>query len=428
MGGMNAGGGQSGSLFPGRADREHLATLTPYIDLLGTYDLTNALPTTNTAAVQDYSASGIAGVAGLDGYHSWERTTIGITARGNYRHYMNGQIPDSNNEYLAFGLEHRISRQTSFSLSETAGSSTNAVSGALFGLGSASILPGLGEVDRNLASIPTNELFDNRVYYSSTSAQLGYQRTARLNLFGGGGAFIIRRKVNNAPGSNGGSGYAGMSYMLSRRQSIGVQYSFIKYDYTQQYGHADIHLAGLGYSVILNRNWDFHVQGGVYRASLLQPIRVSLDPAVAQLLGQTSTTQIYKGASYRGQGSVLLNGSFRRSSVNLSYYRTTGAGNSVFLTSQVDGVMSTYSYQLKRRCSVMIGGFYLHQTDLSGNYNSLNQYGGISSFFYRVMDSLHVMANVGTRHVNLNGPNYRPNSMTASVGFGYSPTRGLPLW
>lgn len=428
LGGMDAGGNQAGTLFPGRGDKEHLVTLTPYIDILGTYDLTNSLPGTDTSILQKYSASAVSGVAGLDGYHTWERTTVGITARGNYRHYVNGQLPDLNNEYMSFGLEHRISRRTSFSLTETAGSSTNAVSGAMFGLGSASILPGLGAVDQNLASLPTNELFDSRVYFSSTGAQLGYQRSARMNIYGGGGGFFVRRKQNSAPGSNGASGYGGVNYLVSRRQSVGVQYSFIKYDYTRGYGSADVHMAGLGYGVMLNRNWDFRAQAGVYRINLTQPIRVSLDPAVAALLGQSSTVQTYRGSAYRGQGRATLQGNFHRSSVVFGYYRTTGAGNSVFLTSQVDGALATYSYLLKRRCSVMAGTYFFRQVDLSGNYKPLSQYGGTGAFFYRVLESFHLVASVGARHADLSGPNYRPTSLTASVGFGYSPTHGLPMW
>lgn len=428
MGGLNGGANQGGTLFPHGSNREHLVTLTPYIDVLGTYDLTNSIAGPSSGELQKYSASAVSGEAGVDGYHSWERTTLGVTARGSYRHYINGRAPDINNEFVALGLEHRISRRTSFALTETAGSAVNAVSGALFGLGSSTILPGLGTIDQNLSSLPTNEPFDNRVYYSSTSAQVNYQQSLRLSMFAGGGGFVVRRKQDGAPGSNGGSGYGGVNYMLSRRQSVGVQYSAMKYDYTRSFGDANVHMAGIGYGVMLNQNWTFGVQGGAYRVNMAQLTRVALDPAVAALFGQSFTIQSYRGSAYRGQGKATLQGTFRRSAATLGYYRTVGAGNSIFLTSQVDGAMATYSYLLRRRCSVMVGSYYYRQTDLSGNYKPLNQYGGTGSLFYRVLDSFHLVASVGARHMDLNGPNFRPTSLTVSGGFGYSPTRGLPLW
>lgn len=428
IGPIGKGDNSGGTLFGGRSGGDHLLTITPYVSVLGTYDLTDSLPGSAVPVIHNYSSSGISGTAGVDGYHSWERTTLGITARGDYRHFFNNHLPDVNNEYISLGVQHMASRRTILSFTETAGSSTNAVSGALFGLGSMSVIPGLGSVDQNLASLPTNELFDNRVYFSSTSGQVMYQQSARLNFIVGGGGFVVRRKQSGAPGSGGFNGNTGVNYMLSRRQSIGVQYSYIKYDYTGNLGNANAHMAGLRYQVMLSRHWNFGVQGGAYRIDMTQPMRVPLDNDVAVLLGQRSALQMYRGAAYRGQGGAVLNGNMRRSAMTLSYARTISAGNNIFLTSQVDGVYGTYTYRLLRRCSLMAGGFYLHQTELSGNYKPLDQSGGQGSFFYQIFPSFYAVASIGARHTDLNGPSFRPTSLTASAGLGYSPTRGLPLW
>lgn len=429
IGQMGSAGTGSGTMFPGRAGDEHLMTLTPYVQLLGTYDVSNSIGSSGISSQpQQYSSSGLTAAAGLDGYHYWSKSTLGLTFRFNYRHFMKAPVPDTNDEFLSFGFQHQLSHRVSFSLTETGGSSTRAVSGAAFSLGNSIALPGLGSVDQSLSALPTNEIFDGRVYYSSTSAQVTFQRTARQSFFAGGGGFFIRRSQSGAAGTNGVSGHVGTEYLLTRRQSISLQYAVMRYDYTGTYGSVNAHMGGLAYGVMLNRQWNFRAQGGAYRVYVIQPMRVTLDPSVAALLGQSSSIQTYKGASIRGMANASLNGSFRRSSVSIAYSRSMSPGNSVFLTSELDTGMASYSYLMSKRLSAALGAYYSHQAPLSKDYKPLEMVGGMASFSYRVTDPIHFTASVTTRHVLLTGPNYRPTSANVSVGIGYSPTGGLPLW
>ena len=256
---------------------------------------------------------------------------------------------------------------------------------------------------------------------------LSYQRSARNTLYGGGGGFVVRRDQSGAPGVSGANALGGTSYQVSRRQTLSLQYAFTRYNYTGVFGNADSQMAGVGYGVILNPRWKFSLMGGAYRVRRLQTIRVALDPAVALMLGQQSTSEVQQGVTYFGGGTARLEGNFRRSNIAFQYVRTSSAGNNIFLASRLDNAATTYSYSLLRRCSVLLTGGYMHMATLGRNYQPLQQVVATGAVSYRLHSPFYLTATFSKRHMLLDYTGRRPDTTLAMIGFGFSPN-GVPLW
>jgi hypothetical protein len=416
------------SLFPNVDAGDRLATLTPYAQITGVYDLTNTLTTTNQdGQLTKYDSTRIMATGGLDGFHAWETSMLGMSFRGSFQHRLKSNVPDSNSEFLSLGFQHAISRHVTVSLTEIGGSSNLALSTAAFGLSGSSVLPGLDSVDQATSSLPINDLFDGRVYFSSTGSAVSYQRTARLSFFAGGGGFFVRRHETGAPGVNGATAHGGTMYQVSRRQALSLEYTFVRYDYTGRFGNADSQMAGLGYRATLSPHWEFQAMAGAYRIRRLQTTQVALDPLVAALLGQRTSSQVQEGKSYLGAGNARLDGKFRHSTVTLSYRRTSSAGNNVFLASRLDLASGSYTYSLQKRCSLMLATAYTRLSSLGGDYKPLEQIAAISSLSYRVANPIYFTASFSKRRMLVNTGNSRPDSTLAMIGVGFSPN-GVPLW
>lgn len=432
QGGGNSEPARIGGMFPTNpTDGESLRRLTPYVTLMGTYTFDAPVTTGTSGEIRQANTDGLMANLALDGYQSWRRSQLGVGFHGSYRKQFNNSVKDSDTESLILGFEHRISERTTLSLSETATSANRAISTSNLGIGAAGLLPGLGNFDPGLSSAPSAELLDQRVYFSSTSGQIGYQQTARLGWFAGGGGFALRRGngTTGLPGVIGASAVAGTRYALSRRQSISVQYSLIHYGFSNNYGNANTNMAAVGYGIQMNRNWTLELQGGSMRISESRPVRNVLDPVTAAILGQSFTVERYNGSMFTWLGGAGLSGTFRRSSVSMNYRRNISAGNGVYLASRQDNAIGVYSYQLMRRVTAKLGANYIRQASVSQNYRALEQVSAHAGVAYRLSDSFFLNGTVTARHMLSSVlSSYNPEAVIAAIGIGYSPTRGLPVW
>lgn len=304
---------------------------------------------------------GVEGSAGINGYHRWRKTTLGLTYNGSYYHYFKNSYYDGSDQSLALILNHHLSRRMVLSLREGAGTYSRSYGFA----------PGSVFFDTSTLLIPNTELFDNRVVYLSTSADLTYLRSARWSFSFGGDSYLIRRQSTALYGVTAAGAHGDAVYRYSRYGSIGVSYQFVHYSFTKAFGASDIHLAALQYALRVSRNWEFSASAGAGRVETLGVAVTQIDPVIAAITGQTQgVTAVYQ-LNWIPSISAALSRTFRHAGLSFRYSRGISPGNGVYLTSSQETANVAYNYTGVRRWSFMASGGY---SRLSGLVQTLGQY------------------------------------------------------
>jgi hypothetical protein len=173
-------------------------------------------------------------------------------------------------------------------------------------------------------------------------------------------------------GTVGRQAGADVNYRLSRRTTVGLYYSFTNYAYSHHISQADSHGVGAIYSYALNRGTQLRTRFGATHQETLGYATVALDPALAAILGQSSTIINSYSQRWISDISVELVRDFRRSrTASLAYARGQSPGNGVLLTS----VQETYSAGyvtsfFRRRLPINVGFDRTSLTSSSQNFGA----------------------------------------------------------
>jgi len=351
--------------------------------------------------------------------HSWKHTKIGLDYRGSIRHYTQSTYYDSTDQSLMLGIVHQFSRHATLTLSESAGMFSRN-----FGL------PGLPQTvpfDPSTTNVPTTDFFDNRTIYLSTQANLIIQKTARLSFSLGGDAFLTRRRSTALYGNVGATAHGDVQYRLTRRSTVGVNYTFTHFDFIGVLSSTDLHGVSGVYSVRLSRWLEFSGSGGIARAETKFIQNVPVDPAIAALIGTPEGTVVLDRIDYVTTVSARLSRTFPSGVAYLSGGRGVTPGNGLFLTSITNTVTAGYNYTGLRRWSL---GASVNYSSSSSIGNVLGSYGGVSgalSASRQIMRNVHGVVNVNARQYS-SGDFSRYNRLIydVRVGVGYSPG-AIPL-
>src|SRR5208283_2105001 len=141
--------------------------------------------------------------------------------------------------------------------------------------------------DPSQSSIPASDFYYTRTIYSTTQADLVIQKSTRLSFDLGGGLFINRFASSALYGVTGEDARGDVQYRLSRRATIGANYSFTHYSYNGLFGASNFHRFSGTYATRFSASWEFTGYAGVTRAESEFPQLVTLDPVIAALLGIT---------------------------------------------------------------------------------------------------------------------------------------------
>ncbi|MDP2998176.1 MAG: hypothetical protein Q8N47_11865 [Bryobacterales bacterium] len=405
-----------------------LLVLQPSLQLLGSYESGLYLPSVDSLGRQVGSGGsfGATASAGVNGYHRWKRTILGLNYQGNFRHYTRNPYLDGIDQIVSLNIQRQTSARTTVGVSGAGGTYSRGYGfggGEGFGLNYGDFSQG---VDPTLAAVPRFDLLDTRTYYAAGGADLIHQKSARLSFRAGGTAFAVRRRAKGLVEMNGYSARGDIMYRVGRRSTLGIDYSFSAYRFVRGFGSSDIHMAALNYSVQLDRNWTLALRGGGYRLENLRAVRVALDPAVAAILGQTGGVEAFYGINYGSIYGAGLSRNFRRAGLTLRFDRGIMPGNGVFLTSRQDAVSAGFGYRGWRRWSLSFEAAYSRMATTFQDFGSYQGYTAGVSTAYRVSRYVHLVAHSGWRTYQLQGNSKGRDSYFASVGLGFTP-RDLPL-
>jgi hypothetical protein len=419
---VDGGGGPSilsrGGARPGQSGGKPVS-FNFYAGLNGSYS-TGSIPIdTGSTTVEDFNLVGASVNAGLTGSHAWKRSSIGVDYRGSYRRYGGGHSYANGTEQ-ALDLQYTIQtgRRIIFTLSQIGGISNFANGGFIT---PTSIL------DPSLIGVPTNNIFDNRVYYLQSSVGMTYRQSSRLAFSFTGDGFSVHRASSSLVGMNGSRAGAQMTYQLTRRDQIGISYSFMHFSFPRAFGASDLHGVAANYSRKLAPGLQFTLSGGAYRVESLGAEQVTLSPEIAAILGQTTGFKAVYSITYIPQVSAGINYAHGKSTFNASLAAGATPGNGVYLTSKSESAGFGYSYSGIRKLSLSAAGGVSQFSSVFQTLSTYRSYYAAGTASYNVARHLSASFQSDLRTFTINGQNRF--AQTVSIGLYWSPTEiPIPSW
>jgi hypothetical protein len=392
----------------------------PYIGLSGIYDTgLLAVTATSTGLIPTRDVYGLELNLGAYTYHTWKRTTLALDYRGNFRHYSTSSW-DGTDQFLSLILTHRPSKRVTFTLREEGG-----VYSRNYFLTST-----LGALDPNYLQVPQNDIFSNRVIFVSTSGDLTYHKSARLSFNIGADGNLVRRQSSALYGVTGAVARGDVEYRITRHSTLGADYRFTYFNYTRGFGNTDIHSVGLNYSTQFSPHVQFSARIGGARVESVSLTRVTLDPAIAALLGELVAIQAAHRLNYAPDMQARLTDTFRRSQFTLSYSNAVNPGNGVYLTSKNNQGSASYSYSGVRYWNFGVDASYGRMSALVQTVGAYTSYGGGIGITRELGKSLHAVLRLDSRHYDVaSGTQFAHNENRATLGLTFSPGDvPLTLW
>ena len=364
-------------------------------------------------------SSGIQISAGLSGAHSWRKTTLGLGYRGSIDHYAKAGNYNSYDQSLQLSLSQQLTRHAVLTLKESAGmfSRNFGLSGEALSFGSVSSGSMIG-------------LFDRKMEYLESEADLTLQASNRLSFSLGAQGNLTRRRTTGLYGVTGGGANADVQYRASRRSTFGLNYSYNYFAYRGVKSNTSMHgLAGT-YSVKLSRSLEFSILGGALRSENFTSQDIRLDPIMAWLFGTSTVTAVSYHVDYVPNVSARLSEAFRHANFSLSGGRTVTPGNGLFLTSIATNVYAGYEYTGLRRWSLGLEAGYSRNKSIG---NVVGYYGNLSaggSMARQIARYVHAVASVECRRYDSSSfQRYNRLDYYARVGLAFAPGDApLRLW
>jgi hypothetical protein len=387
-----------------------------YAGVTGTYDtgLTGFALDAN-GNVQNAGSKGVEGMAGVYGSKRSRRTLISLNYQAGYRQFTNIRGFNGTDQNITASVSKQLNSRAAFGLGVNAGTTNRA-----FGLNALN-----GFIDPNLIGfgVPTAEIFDNRIYYGSASANYIWQKSSRSSLNLLGNVFATRRSGNVLFGANGAGAGADYGYRLSRNQVISVGYNYFLFKFTRGFGDSQGHALSVGYGTRVARKYDFAVRLGATRLESLFLQRVDVDPVIAAIVGITSTQTVAHNVGFLPNAGLSFSGPLtRRSTFGLSAGLFVLPGNGVISTSRNWNGGFNYNYTGIRRLGLGGSLFYNKISSVVGQAQTFSSVNGSASVSSRVAGDVFASFNAGLRRF-LEGQtnNFQRNSYFVSLGLFWSP-------
>ena len=389
----------------------------PYIGIAGIYDTgLVAVSVTPTGQIPSSDLYGLEANLGAYTYHVWKHTTLALDYKGDFREYSTSYW-DGTDQFLSLILTHQPTKRVTFTLRTQSGLYSNN-----YFLSSA-----LGSADPNYLQLPQNDIYDNRVVFGGVSADLTYRLTHRLSFNLGGEGSLVRRQSSALYGMTGAAAHGDLEYRISRHSTLGADYRFTYYEYTKGFGNTTISSVGLNYSTQLSPHVQLSARIGGARVQSSSLTEVTLDPALAALLGVSESIQAAYLLNYVPDMQVRLMDTFRRSQFTLAYLNQVIPGNGIYLTSRNNSVNASYSYSGVRHWNFGANATYGRMTALVQTIGAYTAYGAGIGITRDLGRGLHTVLRLDSRHYDIaSGAMFTQTEYRMSLGLNFSPG-DLPL-
>jgi hypothetical protein len=361
--------------------------------------------------------------------HYRRKDIIQFDYSGHYYEYGgHGTSPyDGQDHSLSAGYTREISPRFTFGFRETAGLYSNTYS-VLNSTG----LSDVSQASGTLVVAPNTEAFNDRTYYSTSSASMTYHKTARLSFNIGVAYFLVRRNSLLLADTNGYQISADAAYRINRTQTVGLYYTHSEYSYRKIFGDSNADSVGFDYSIALTRTTSLAIRAGGTRFDSQSLGEVTPNPLVQQVLGIVAGVEKFYFVGYAPDVSVSLDRRLRQSSVGASFVEGITPGNGLILTSKHQSESVYYNLPTFRKTAAQFGA----GRDVLGGYaDGIGTTGNFSSYYFRFTLSRPVTRvissyfNVDYRQYGFAGTTLHQHEYRVSLGLRFSPGTGLmKLW
>jgi hypothetical protein len=388
----------------------------PFVEVAGIYDtgLAGVVVTDANGDLANGASGGIALSWGISGAYSWRHTHVGLSYRGGLSHYAQQTFYDSIEQQLFLGVTHELSKHVKLSLRESAGEFS---AGTQF-TNLQSTLP----FDPATSYTPMTDFFDNRTVYLTSQGDLTLQKTARLSFNVGGDFFINRRRSNALASVTGEAARGDVQYRISRRTTIGANYQYERFSYSNFQSQSDMHSFTGSYAVRLTRRLEFSSTAGVTRGETKYTQALAVDPVIQALLGISTVTEIVHRIDYLPDIQARLSRTVPHGYVFVSAGYGVTPGNGLFLTSYQTTVLGGYTYTGLRRWSFSSQASYARARSISNYAGIYGDYSGGFSLSRQLRHGVHAVAQyVISKYDSPDFNKYNRVVNEARVGVGFTP-------
>jgi hypothetical protein len=396
----------------------------PFLTIQAGYDSgINGVTVDTNGTNNSVSSTSVNVSGGVSGLHSWKHTMLGLDYRVGLRHYNSQSFFDGSDQTLMLGVTHQFTRHSMLMLRETAGMFTQNYA--------TPVLQQTIPFDPATTYIPTNEFFDNRTIYVSSQADLRIQKSTRFSYDIGVDAFLTRRRSTALYGNKGLGARGDIQYRVSRRSTIGAQYTYTHYAFTGILSSTDLHMWNGTYAIGLSRSLEFSAVGGVafYETKFVRTVPV--DPVVAAIICPPPANGVivtcvakekFYGRNYTPSVQARISKTIPRGVLFASVGHSIIPGNGLFLTSTSTQVGAGYGYTGLKRWSINTGVNY-SRSDSVGNV--LGSYGGTAitaSVSRQILPSTHFVFGVNAHeYQSPDFKNYNRWAYSVNLGLGFTP-------
>ncbi len=419
------GGGGGGYQGPGVMSRGaggigrragRVANIRFLVDVAGSYDNGFVPLQVNEAGelVTTGANYGVEISVGAFGQKSWRRTLVALDYQSQYGRYNVNRFLNGFIHNLGVGVAHQWSRSIAVDAQLAAGTTNRAI--GFFGgvpLGGGVGSPDIGG--------PGTFIFDNRVYFAQLGGNLVWTPSSRWSVAGGGNYFRIDRTASGLVDSRGYVLQAQTGYRLNRRQQVSGGYFYNSFGFPGAFGTSQIHGFFGGWRYQSGARWNIDVQGGVFRAYTEGLTQVTLDPAVAALLGQTAAIRAFQRTVWLPTFNIGVSRNWRRTGINLAYSRGVNPGNGLFLTTSSDNGNANFNYTPGRNWTFGTFVNYTRMNSIGPDFNAIEQVSAGVNASYRIRGDLFFRSSVDFRRILTQNSTFRQNSQRVLIGISYSP-------
>jgi hypothetical protein len=400
IGGVGGGGGGfGGPSIQGRGGQGNRRQsdglrIRPFVGVQAIYDsgLTSITPGQG-GEVFTRGAAGVEVIGGVYGTKEWKRNQLQLSYTGDYRHYNNFQFWNGTDQSLGLNYATVLTKRLTFE-GTLNGGTTNRAFGSVYTTPNA--IDALGQ-----PGLPINSLFDVRTNYGSANGTMIYSFSPRTSMSFSGGGYLVRRQSSVLAGVAGVQARGDIVRRISRRTSVGMEYTFLTFQFNRAFGDSYIHGLSLFAARQIGRRWELNVRAGALKVETLGTRQVQVDPAIAAITGVSTWEEVNYRNVFLGSGSVGLTRTSRSGNLGFMFSRSINPGNGLLLTSQADQASVYFTRRLSRRLNF----------DMSYGYNRLRGLMLVSGDFQNHVGGVGLGWQV-SRYTQLTARYDRRNSLT----------------
>lgn len=364
----------------------------PFLYVNGIYD--TGISTPNLSGRPSFvKGTGVEAGGGLAYRLDRRRTFVKVKYEGNVHRYSPRSTLDSSNHFLDFNITHLLGRRLTVSLDETAGRVDRN-----FGL---AITPVSGI---SIGALPLSDFFGMRTTFTESRATLGYLHSRRLSFTGGADFVVVRSQAPALYGYTGSTFRGELSYRLTRRSIIGIDYGFTHYMNARTFGGLNIHALNVGYTTRLSRSLELKLRFGGMRGQLVDLALVQLDLEIARILGQSVGARVLFKTFYLPSYQALITKKFRYTEVQMFYQRALFPGGDVLSVSLSNRGGVSVDYTIGRHWAITSEMSYSTRSSLRYAAQQFDEAIARVGMIRDLSPAVQAITFVEARHWDVTGP------------------------